>query len=181
METRIQSFVFVGFYGQRQSWSVSEAVGRSCPSKSAIFLVFFRALIDFFLRFIKNHFSESFEALPESPPRANKQEEKWISSMTLLEAAEITSSDNDRKSPSPASPRTPEPKFPFVPSFSLLTPSGQSTRSIGSSPSTKGSPLTPMQFIRRAELDSALLRPATPTKQPRGDNAHTPPLRLWRP
>jgi len=49
LETRIQSFVSVGFYGQRQSWFVSEAVGRSCPRKSAIFLDFFQSTNRLFL------------------------------------------------------------------------------------------------------------------------------------
>ncbi|KAF7776341.1 hypothetical protein Agabi119p4_4734 [Agaricus bisporus var. burnettii] len=128
-------------------------------------------------KFINNHIADSFRMLPESPSRARVQDEKWISSTTLLEAAEI--SDSTTKPP-PMPPRTPEPKFPFVPSFSLLTPSGQSPRSIGSSPSTKSSPLTPLQFMRRAGPESSLLRPVTPTKQSRVNNPQSP-LRLWRP
>jgi hypothetical protein len=47
-----------------------------------------------------------------------------------------------------------------------LTPSGQSPHSIMSnSPSAKGSPLTPLQFMRRADVD-AMLRPVTPSKPP---------------
>lgn len=134
-------------------------------------------MISFFCRFINNHIADSFRMLPESPSRARVQDEKWISSTTLLEAAEI--SDSTTKPP-PMPPRTPEPKFPFVPSFSLLTPSGQSPRSIGSSPSTKSSPLTPLQFMRRAGPESTLLRPVTPTKQTRINNPQSP-LRLWRP
>ncbi|KXN87916.1 hypothetical protein AN958_07926 [Leucoagaricus sp. SymC.cos] len=136
-------------------------------------------------KFIKGHFADSFRLLSESPPRVGGLEEKWISSASLLEAAEITSTNTTTaKSPPPAPPRTPEPKLPFVPSFSLLTPGGQSPRSIGSSTSTKGSPLTPLQFMRKAEPDSTtlptLLRPVTPTKQSRGNNSQAP-LRLWRP
>lgn len=132
-----------------------------------------------FVRFIKTHIADSFRILPESPPPVRGQGEKWISSMTLLEAAELTSSTITTKAP-PVPPRTPEPKFPFAPSFSLLTPSGQSPRSVGSSPSTKGSPLTPLQFMRRADPESILLRPVTPTKQARVSNSQSP-LRLWRP
>ncbi|KAF9452205.1 hypothetical protein P691DRAFT_805390 [Macrolepiota fuliginosa MF-IS2] len=133
-------------------------------------------------KFIKDHFADSFRLLSESPPHPGGPEERWISSTTLLEAAEIITSTTTMKSPPPEPPRTPEPRMPFVPSFSLLTPSGHSPRSIGSigsSPSTKGSPLTPLQFIRRAEPDAALLRPVTPTKQPRQNSQA--PLRLWRP
>ncbi|KAG6832903.1 hypothetical protein H0H92_004787 [Tricholoma furcatifolium] len=132
-------------------------------------------------KFIRDHFADSFRILPESPPRFGNPEEKWISSTTLLEApAEITP---------PVPPRTPEPTVPFVPAFSLSTPSGQSPRSLHSpsnSPSTKGSPLTPLQFIRRADVDS-ILRPGTPSKpstRPRGNMSHTHTATrnsIWRP
>ncbi|KAF8165017.1 hypothetical protein B0H34DRAFT_793453 [Crassisporium funariophilum] len=128
-------------------------------------------------KFIKNHFAESFRLAPESPPRYGVQEEKWISSATLLEAPDIGSP--------PPPPRTPEPKVPFMPSFSLMTPSGQSPHSLKSSPSAKGSPLTPLQFIRRAEPDHTLLRPVTPSKTPlrsRATNTTTPSrASVWRP
>ena len=130
-------------------------------------------------RFIKDHFAESFQiAAPESP-RHGGQEQKWISSATLLEASE------SGHSPPPPPPKTPEPTFPFMPSFSLMTPSGQSPRSLKSSPSAHGSPLTPLQYIRRAEPDNTLLRPATPSKTPvrsRITNPHLPsrPF-VWRP
>lgn len=136
-------------------------------------------------RFIKDHFAESFRLMPESPPR-KQQEEKWISSATLLEAAEI-------KAPSspPPNPKTPEPQMPFVPSFSIVTPNGHSPRSILSSPgSNKGSPgsnLTPMQFMRRADADPTSLRPVTPSKTPTGHRPRTqavPPSAIssvWRP
>lgn len=130
-----------------------------------------------FFRFIKDHFAESFRISPESPPRFGAaQGERWISSATLLETQEL-------ETPSP--PRTPEPTHPFLPSFSLVTPSGQSPHSLKSSPSTKGSPLTPLQFMRRAEVDLSLLRPATPSKTPlrnRVSNANTPSrTAIWRP
>lgn len=130
-------------------------------------------------RFIKDHFAESFQiAVPESPPRHGGQEKRWISSATLLEAPEI------EDSASPVPPRTPEPTFP-MPSFSLMTPSGHSPRSLKSSPSIHGSPLTPLQYIRRAEPDNTLLRPVTPSKTPlrsRAINLHTPSRpSVWRP
>lgn len=131
----------------------------------------------FFFRFIKDHFAESFRIAPESPPRFGAaQGERWISSATLLESHESETS---------APPRTPEPTHPFLPSFSLVTPSGQSPHSLKSSPSTKGSPLTPLQFMRRVEVDLSLLRPATPSKTPlrnRVSNVNTPSrTAIWRP
>ncbi|KAF8901676.1 hypothetical protein CPB84DRAFT_1777177 [Gymnopilus junonius] len=131
-------------------------------------------------KFIKDHFADSFRIAPESPPRLGSQAEKWISSATLLEAQEPSTP-----------PRTPEPQGPFVPSFSLLTPSGQSPQSLKSSPSTKGSPLAALQYIRRADPElstghsTGMLRPATPSKPPlRGRNltANTPArTSVWRP
>ncbi|KAF9468922.1 hypothetical protein BDZ94DRAFT_1244937 [Collybia nuda] len=131
-------------------------------------------------KFIKDHFADSFRLMPESPPRPGAPEEKWISSATLLEAPEV-----DSRTP-PEPPRTPEPTLPFVPSFSLSTPSGQSPYSIKSnSPSLKGSPLTPLQFIRRADAET-MLRPTTPSKPPtfrtRNPAAHTQTRNsVWRP
>ncbi|KAG5654056.1 hypothetical protein H0H81_007782 [Sphagnurus paluster] len=139
-------------------------------------------------KFIKDHFADSFRLLPESPPRAGAAEEKWISSATLLES----SIDAESTRSPPAPPRTPEPTIPFVPSFSLSTPTGKSPRSMKSpanSPSAKGSPLTPLQFMRRVDID-AMLRPVTPSKpsttlRPRSSNAqnHTQANRnsVWRP
>ncbi|RDB23195.1 hypothetical protein Hypma_009619 [Hypsizygus marmoreus] len=134
-------------------------------------------------KFIKDHFADSFRLMPDSPPRPGAPEEKWISSATLLEAPEFETPPLP-----PGPPRTPEPTMPFVPSFSLSTPSGQSPRSVKSnSPSTKGSPLTAIQFIRRADVD-AMLRPVTPSKPPtlrtRTPTAYTnTPARnsVWRP
>ncbi|TFK43210.1 hypothetical protein BDQ12DRAFT_674586 [Crucibulum laeve] len=130
-------------------------------------------------KFIKDHFADSFRLLPESPPRTGTQEEKWISSASLLK-------EGDTEMP-PQPPRTPEPSIPFVPSFSLSTPSGHSPRSVRSSPSTKGSPLTPLQFMRRAEMDTtSIIRPVTPSKsslRTRTTPSHTPASRnsIWRP
>jgi len=127
-------------------------------------------------KFIKDHFAESFQiAVPESP-RHGGQEQRWISSATLLEAPEL------ENFPPPPPPRTPDPTF-AMPSFSLMTPSGQSPRSLKSSPSIHGSPLTPLQYIRRAEPDNALLRPVTPSKTSlRSRPIHTPSRpSVWRP
>jgi Growth-Arrest-Specific Protein 2 Domain len=134
--------------------------------------------LTFACRFIKDHFADAFRILPESPPRHGAGEEKWINSMTLLEAAETNEAP-------PQPPRTPEPVMPFVPSLSLLTPNGQSPRSLRSTPST-GSPLMPMQFMRRADAENSYLRPATPSKSNThrlGKSAPTTPSRhlVWRP
>lgn len=153
--------------------------GANCPSKFYIALTATWSL-NILFRFIKDHFADSFRLIPESPPRPGAPEEKWISSATLLEAPETDIP--------PASPRTPEPKMPFVPSFSLSTPSGQSPHSMKSnSPSVRGSPLTPLQFIRRADVD-AMLRPVTPSKPPTlrarnpATHVHTPARNsVWRP
>ncbi|KAJ7667745.1 hypothetical protein DFH06DRAFT_1183443 [Mycena polygramma] len=110
-------------------------------------------------KFIKDHFADSFRLFEDSPPRPGAGEAKWISSATLLEAAEPDTP--------PRSPRTPEPRGSTMPSFSLLTPTGKSPQSLKSSPSNKGSPLsqglTPLQFMRRAEPDAVPLQ-ASPSK-----------------
>ena len=121
-------------------------------------------------RFIKDHFADAFRLLPESPPRFGSREEKWINSSSLSQAVQI-----------PEPPRTPEPKNPYIPSFALSTPSGASPRSIKSS--SPGSPLTALQFIRRADRESPLLRPETPTKSSRSTGVPATPARVpvWRP
>lgn len=130
-------------------------------------------------KFIQDHFAESFCLMPESPPHPGVKEEKlWISSASLLEQTESSPGHP---------PRTPEPIMP-IPQSTIRTPTRRSPRSIKSSPSVKGSPLTPMQFTRRVDVD-VLLRPATPTKPPRTRNAtsHTHTLHrnsrntVWRP
>ncbi|ESK97436.1 growth arrest-specific 2-like [Moniliophthora roreri MCA 2997] len=131
-------------------------------------------------KFITNHFADSFRLLSEaSTAQLPSREEKWISSATLLEAV--------ANSP-PRAPRTPEPNGSpsYLPAFALSTPSG-TPRSLLSTPSTKGSPLTPLQFMRRAEPEAPFLRPETPSKPPnsRGRTTTVPstPVRqpLWRP
>ncbi|KAK0498555.1 hypothetical protein EDD18DRAFT_1104080 [Armillaria luteobubalina] len=134
-------------------------------------------------RFIRSHFADSFRLLTESPPPMGHREEKWISSATLLETPEIAEVENENSPPRP--PRTPEPYNSFLPSFALSTPSGKSPHSIKSSPSSKGSPLTPLQFIRRADPETSYLRPTTPSKPPASRSrtkAYTPARNtIWRP
>ncbi|OCH93570.1 hypothetical protein OBBRIDRAFT_749253 [Obba rivulosa] len=111
-------------------------------------------------KFIKEHFADAFRILPENSPhspRLRPREEKWISSASLTQAAENMSN---------LPPRTPTPKSPPVPSFSLLTPSGTSPKSIKTA-SSPGSPLTPLQFLRRADRESPVLRPDTPSRSSR--------------
>ncbi|KAK0490783.1 hypothetical protein IW261DRAFT_1434108 [Armillaria novae-zelandiae] len=134
-------------------------------------------------KFIRSHFADSFRLLTESPPPMGHREEKWISSATLLETPEIAEVENENSPPRP--PRTPEPYSSFLPSFALSTPSGKSPHSIKSSPSSKGSPLTPLQFIRRADPETSYLRPTTPSKPPASRSrtkAYTPARNaIWRP
>lgn len=132
-------------------------------------------------KFIKDHFADVFRIMPpESPsrlgsPRLGIREERWISSATLLEAPEIITSP----------PRTPEPRCNPIPSFILSTPSGHSPHSVKSTPSS-GSPLAPLQFLRRAAPDATSIRPVTPSKppthRPRSTIPNTPARRtVWRP
>ncbi|KAI0771489.1 hypothetical protein BD413DRAFT_663517 [Trametes elegans] len=112
-------------------------------------------------KFIKDHFADAFRLLPlpdVSPPHMGTRDEKWISSASLIHAA-------DHMSP-PMPPRTPEPKEAYMPSFALSTPGGTSPKSLKTSPSP-GSPLHALQFIRRAERDPPSYRPETPTRSSR--------------
>ncbi|KAG1907452.1 uncharacterized protein F5891DRAFT_1001838 [Suillus fuscotomentosus] len=129
-------------------------------------------------KFIKDHFADVFRIIPpESPPkfgspRFGSREEKWISSATLLEAPEIVTTPP---------PCTPEPRGPFLPSFTISTPGAHSPHSVKSTPSS-GSPLAPLQFLRRADPDA--MRPVTPSKphRPRKSIPNTPARHnLWRP
>ncbi|KAF8640093.1 hypothetical protein AX17_001331 [Amanita inopinata Kibby_2008] len=140
--------------------------------------------------FIEDHFAESFRIMHDSPPKVGAKEEKWISSVALLEQAEENPTPPQGLVP-PRPPSTPEPSAAnFLPSFAITTPTGRSPHSI-SSPSTKGgSPLTPMQFIRRADYDPTTHRPLTPSKPPpRARNApptptpsnHNTKQGVWRP
>jgi len=109
-------------------------------------------------KFIQMHFADSFRILPDSKPQGlGSREETWISSSALLERPESMLTP-------PQPPKTPEPKA--IPPFSLSTPtSGRSPQSLKST-SSPGSPLTPLQFLRRADLDSVGARPLTPSKGP---------------
>ncbi|KAF8450751.1 hypothetical protein L210DRAFT_3521158 [Boletus edulis BED1] len=129
-------------------------------------------------KFIQGHFADQFRIMPpESPqfgsPRFGSREEKWISSATLFETSEIVGTPP---------PRTPEPSGPFIPSFTLSTPSARSP--MKSSPSS-GSPLAPLQFMRRANPDGPPIRPITPSKPPthrsRTSILNTPARHAWRP
>ncbi|KAG2043113.1 hypothetical protein BDR03DRAFT_942887 [Suillus americanus] len=129
-------------------------------------------------KFIKDHFADIFRIIPpESPPkfgspRFGSRDEKWISSATLLEAPEIVTTPP---------PLTPEPRGPFLPSFTISTPGAHSPHSVKSTPSS-GSPLAPLQFLRRANADA--MRPVTPSKphRPRTSIPNTPARHnLWRP
>ncbi|KIP09886.1 hypothetical protein PHLGIDRAFT_296788 [Phlebiopsis gigantea 11061_1 CR5-6] len=126
-------------------------------------------------KFIKEHFADAFRVLPESPPRMGAREEKWISSATLQQ-----SSIQEVLSP-PLHPSTPEPHGSHIPSFALSTPTGTSPKSIKSS--SPGSPLQPIQFIRRADRESPMLRTDTPTGTRPISVAHNPkhPHPAWRP
>jgi len=95
--------------------------------------------------------------MPAEPTlhRPKARVEKWISSAVLAEMPENTNT-------SPARPMTPESK-PFIPALSLSTPSGRSPLSLGSSSVHESPPgLTPLQFLRRADVDPVL--PVTPSK-----------------
>lgn len=115
-------------------------------------------------KFIQLHFADQFRILPESPPRHNSirnQQEKWISSATLLE------NQGSPKTP-PRAPRTPEPGEMSMPKFAFSPPKGvKSPHSLKGTPGpgSPGSPLAALQFMRRADQsDVTVARPSTPTK-----------------
>lgn len=98
-------------------------------------------------KFLKDHFAHLVEQLPEMPILGSK-EQKWISASTVTKnnddiLEELPSLDRPRP------PVTPEPKRPS-PTVFLHTPNGTSPRAVHSSGSP-GSPLAPLQFIRKAE------------------------------
>ncbi|KAF7331845.1 Growth arrest-specific 2-like [Mycena kentingensis (nom. inval.)] len=133
-------------------------------------------------KFIQNHFADSFRLFEDSPPRPGAAEPKWISSATLLETAETV--ETGSHGTPPQTPRTPEPRH--VPTFSLITPTGNSPQSLKSASSTHGSPLTPLQFMRRAEPDSVPAPTASPSKshiRTRTTSTIKTPARnsIWRP
>ena len=95
------------------------------------------------IRFIKDHFADLFRLIPESPPRTGTgtKEEKWISASTLH-----NTNVNEHLEKSPDS------VVKHLPSFALSTPDGSFSQALPSTPSI-GAPLTPLQFMRRAERD----------------------------
>lgn len=171
-----RNYVSVGSYGLKPSWFVLVEGGLNYRSKSSLRSAHICALTRYILgRFIKEHFADAFRVLPESPPRMGAREEKWISSATLQQ-----SSIQEVLSP-PLHPSTPEPHGSHIPSFALSTPTGTSPKSIKSS--SPGSPLQPIQFIRRADRESPMLRTDTPTGTRPISVAHNPkhPHPAWRP
>ncbi|KAL5530409.1 hypothetical protein ACEPAF_6667 [Sanghuangporus sanghuang] len=95
-------------------------------------------------KFIKDHFADLFRLLPETPPRPGSasKEQRWISAASLRNVEEDASFTKSSGSPD-SSGRN-------VPSFAISTPDGtQRTGSPGSSP------LTPFQFIRRADANAS--------------------------
>ncbi|PVG03610.1 hypothetical protein CPB86DRAFT_748944 [Serendipita vermifera] len=120
-------------------------------------------------KFLRDHFAHLVEQIPEAPSLGTK-EMKWISSSTLGGNKDGEQSSNPFVV-NGGPPRTPEPKGP-LPAVLLHTPSGTSPRSVHSSGSP-GSPLAPLQFIRKAE--ESPIRSSTPTHRlAKSTNARTP-------
>ncbi|KAL5527398.1 hypothetical protein ACEPAG_6189 [Sanghuangporus baumii] len=95
-------------------------------------------------KFIKGHFADLFRLLPETPPRPGSasKEQRWINATSLRNA--------ERDASLTKSPGSPDSSGRNVPSFAISTPDGtQRTGSPGSSP------LTPFQFIRRADANAS--------------------------
>ncbi|KAG8903372.1 hypothetical protein FRB99_003394 [Tulasnella sp. 403] len=143
-------------------------------------------------KFLRGHFDlfrvMPIQAIPGSPPR--EEEERWISSDTLLTPQDPSSSTSPLLRPQQHGPKTPEPRRPSRVSLSpldqaFITP----VPTVGGSPlgpnrgssrspmqrsvmsmSPHGSPLTPLQFLRRADdghphlpLPTVTIRPTTPS------------------
>ncbi|KAI5125054.1 hypothetical protein M0805_007477 [Coniferiporia weirii] len=136
-------------------------------------------------RFIKDHFADLFRLIPESPPRPGSRE-RWINASTLRNSGEDGSI-------STRSPGSPDSLGPSLPSFALSTPDGTQVQAMQSQ-SPKSSPLTPLQFMRRADADLSELSlssvalstgPNGPSKsssiRPRGATSSAPTKTVWRP
>ncbi|KLO15894.1 hypothetical protein SCHPADRAFT_901991 [Schizopora paradoxa] len=109
-------------------------------------------------KFIKDHFADLFRLMPESPPRPGTRDEKWISSSSLRRTSE------EHTTPEKRSTRSPEPPVPPLPAFAISTPDGSSNQAMLST-SSVGSPLTPLQFMRRADAEpSEFSLSATPSR-----------------
>lgn len=164
-----QNCVSAGSCGLRQSWFVLAEDGLNYLGmlhhlvQNQLFL-----MESFAPRFIKDHFAHLFRLMPAVESPAASKEERWISSSTLLETPEEGSPKVLlNASPPVRPPSTPEPKHSYRGSRSPPTFTsplrGFSPRSAQSgSPAIHVSPLTPLQFIRRAEPE--LPRSSTPTR-----------------
>ncbi|QRV73026.1 hypothetical protein RhiJN_01040 [Ceratobasidium sp. AG-Ba] len=137
-------------------------------------------------KFIKDHFAHLFRLLPVTTPPHVPQDEgpRWISSTTLQEDNEDTPTKPPRQFiPKPTTPeprRAPSRASPSpVPSF--RTPTGISPQ--GGTSSSHSSPLTPIQFMRRADDAGPRARPTSPlsrTVRGRGQsNGLSRPL-VWK-
>ncbi|KAH7105684.1 hypothetical protein BKA62DRAFT_826937 [Auriculariales sp. MPI-PUGE-AT-0066] len=109
-------------------------------------------------RFIKNHFASLYRMLPEVEDPLRR---------SIVARALGCNGDSCRRRDLAAA-QDPEPKSPptstGVPSFSLSTPSGASALSL---PSSGGSPLTPLQFMRRADEGTPPTPGGSMTRSPR--------------
>ncbi|CAE6418687.1 unnamed protein product [Rhizoctonia solani] len=114
-------------------------------------------------KFIKDHFADLFCLLPVASPPQNEGP-KWISSATLFEETEQTPTRRPRSAL--GKPGTPEPRrapsraspSPGAPTFH--TPPGISPNA--ATGSSRSSPLTPIQFMRRVEDQGPRARPTSP-------------------
>jgi hypothetical protein len=120
-------------------------------------------------KFLRDHFAHLLEEIPEVPSMGTK-DVKWISSLTLNGNKDGENSSEPLNLSATRPPMTPEPKFP-LPAVLLHTPSGTSPRSVHSSGSP-GSPLAPLQFIRKAE--ESPIRSSTPSRLSKSTSARTP-------
>ncbi|KAG8735082.1 hypothetical protein FRC12_018228 [Ceratobasidium sp. 428] len=117
-------------------------------------------------KFIKDHFAHLFRLLPiaSTPPHISQHEgPRWISSATLQEDTESTPTKPSRQnSPKPVTPeprRAPSRASPS-PGISFHTPTGISPHA--GTGSAHSSPLTPIQFMRRADDSGPRARPTSP-------------------
>lgn len=135
-------------------------------------------------KFIRRHFADQFRILPPGPltPPIHR-EEPWISSATLLKAAgsPLQAAVSPLSSPSALSPPFADPKTP-----SPTTHADMSSSSLLSlaSPSSPGSPLASIQFLRKADefgrlSQSPTLRASASSSRGRGKLASKTPV--WRP
>ena len=135
-------------------------------------LYFTASIVHLHPRFIKNHFADLFRIIPESPERLGIKEQRWLSASTLRRDSETSFTR--------IPPGTPESLPPSLPSFALSTPEGTRASTVHT-PSPNASPLTPLQFIRRAGLDQTELSLTLSTNMNKSKpNTPPPPLRTRR-